>query len=362
MRAEEQKQRVFPVSDRVRTRFFFAKTADLRFEFGQAATAFVEVLVNLGGPVLISAWRVGCLSCGDSLYRRVELCERVATLSEETDAEWLDFLWELVFEHLEGSPCLSSDQYPLAGGQQVTHQIGDRVTLTCARRTLNQNATLTVDRLHDSPLLRAFHDGRAIFTCETVGPWLIIFNAIAKVTYGAVPASPPGDVEYPQFERLSRSIFPTASASGRCVGPEEAPTVTATSTQTPLETPVATQTETAPTETPTVTPTPNRPPVVSAITATVSLPVTTYVIAVSDPDGDALTITWSGTNCGSATGATTATMQWSHGSDDCPHNTTEHADATINVAVSDAEWRVTCSYGGAGGGTGKACAEPVRSP
>ena len=109
-------------------------------------------MVNLFGSFLVSARRVGCLPCGDALYCRVELCERVATLSEEADAEWLDFLRELVLEHLEGSPCLGSDQHPLTSGQQVAHQVGDRMTLPGARGALNQHAALLVDRFHDSPL------------------------------------------------------------------------------------------------------------------------------------------------------------------------------------------------------------------
>ena len=212
-------------------------------------------------------------------------------------------------------------------------------------------------------ITRDAHHEEATFTCERAGKWSIIYVGTAFVVYEAKPVGAEGDIALPQFDSASRSLRLFAEAEGSCGDTvAETPTVIATSTQTPLETPVPTQTETAPTETPTETPTPNRAPLVSAISATTALPVTTYVIQVSDPDGDALTIIWSGTNCGSASGSATATMKWSHGSDDCPHDTVEHADATITVVVSDAEWRVTCSYGGAAMGTGEACAAPVRSP
>ena len=212
-------------------------------------------------------------------------------------------------------------------------------------------------------------DGRsAVFTermavCDRAGGYIANVGGYAKVGARVIPIDPPAE---PFEMRGDMSYGDFLEEGATCVAPAtETPTVIATSTQTPLETPtpVPTQTETPPpTETPTETPTPNRPPVVSAISATTALPVTTYVIEVSDPDGDALTFVWTGPNCGSATGSTTSTMKWSHGSEDCPHDTVEHADATITVVVSGAEWRVTCSYGGAASGTGKACAAPVRSP
>lgn len=106
---------------------------------------------------------------------------------------------------------------------------------------------------------------------------------------------------------------------------------------------------------------PNRPPVVTPIGATVALPTTTYTITATDPDNDALTIGWSGQNCGSAAGTATTSMAWSHGAENCDH-TEEHDDVTITVFVTDGFWDVRCHYQGASA-TGKtSCDEPVESP
>ncbi len=101
---------------------------------------------------------------------------------------------------------------------------------------------------------------------------------------------------------------------------------------------------------------------VNPIKATVSLPVTTYTIEPADPEDLPITMEWSGWNCGSPTGSTTATLVWDHGSNYCPHTTVAHAEVTITVVVSDGFWNVTCRYKGAAAGTGLACDDPVESP
>lgn len=109
------------------------------------------------------------------------------------------------------------------------------------------------------------------------------------------------------------------------------------------------------------TPTPNRAPVVSPISAQFSQAqqTTVYRVTATDPEGAALTLTWSGTNCGTTSRPDDRSFSWRH-----PHTqgdpgscapNTEHADVTITLRVSDGVNSVVCTYQGASNGTGPPC-------
>jgi len=94
---------------------------------------------------------------------------------------------------------------------------------------------------------------------------------------------------------------------------------------------------------------------VSAITATLITPVTTYTVNASDPEGASLTYTWTWDGgCGVWTpSGNTAT--WSHPNgappSGCPHDSASHP-ATITVRVSDGVNAVTKTYSGSLAGSG----------
>ena len=240
------------------------------------------------------------------------------------------------------------------GGFGISNTVSIALDRAAAEELMLSLGGLTLARALDVIIIGVEGEGHATCSARAVAP--------ASPLTPTATAPPPAE---------------TASPTATAPPPAETPSPTETApppTETPpppTETPSPTATAPPPTETapptatappPTETASPNRPPVVTAIAVTVSLPVTTYKIVATDPDGDPLTITWSGPNCGSVTGSTAPTMMWSHGSDVCPHTTVEHEDATIRVLVSDGEWDVTCRYVGAESGAGQACDAPVRSP
>ena len=142
-------------------------------------------------------------------------------------------------------------------------------------------------------------------------------------------------------------------------------TVVPTATPTPPPSPTATSTV-APLLVMTATPVPpppaNRPPTVSAITAEFSQPeqTTRYRVTATDPEGAALTLDWSGLNCGTSSRIDNGrTLVWSHphvpgDPSSCPP-TSNHADVTIALRVSDGVNVIACSYPGAASGVGQAC-------
>lgn len=203
-------------------------------------------------------------------------------------------------------------------------------------------AVITPREVRDKPkaVLRVTgnaHAEEATFTCERVGDWDIFYDSNALIWYEATPDSSSDPVlVLPAIEFAPHLVHGFASGSGSCVAPAVAEE----------EDPPGLD---------------NRAPVVSPIAASGGAPVTTYTITATDPDSDKLTIAWSGTTCGFVTGSSQSTMNWNHGTADCPH-TTGHADATIVVFVSDGLWDVYCRYSGAGAGTGMACDDPVKSP
>ena len=97
----------------------------------------------------------------------------------------------------------------------------------------------------------------------------------------------------------------------------------------------------------------NAPPKVGAIESQLQAPRTVYRIDAEDPDGDALTITWSktGSDCGefgSPPGNPNVAV-WSHPHPTCPDE--QLHEAVIRVVVSDGTYVCRAVYGG-GSATG----------
>ncbi len=104
---------------------------------------------------------------------------------------------------------------------------------------------------------------------------------------------------------------------------------------------------------------PNRPPRVEELRAVLAVPVTTYSVTATDPDGDVLTFTWSlaGETCGTpglpyTSEPSSSTQQtWSHSSDapdNCSHETTDH-DVTVGLTIEDGRGAsIQCVLSGSG--------------
>jgi hypothetical protein len=87
---------------------------------------------------------------------------------------------------------------------------------------------------------------------------------------------------------------------------------------------------------------------------------TIYRVTATDPENAPLTLTWSGTNCGSSSTADAGrTFSWFHphvpGDPSSCSPTTNHAEVTVSLRVSDGVNAVTCTYQGAASGPGPAC-------
>ncbi|MDA0350733.1 MAG: hypothetical protein O3A10_00805 [Chloroflexi bacterium] len=117
--------------------------------------------------------------------------------------------------------------------------------------------------------------------------------------------------------------------------PTESPAATAATSESPSPTPTAAPTEAIA----------NQMPVIAGIQVTLRVPVTTYLVNVSDPDGDALSFNWgiAGENCGTPRSpliqpGSSASFSWSHSTDapdSCKHASTDHA-VTVSVDVIEA--------------------------
>jgi hypothetical protein len=99
-----------------------------------------------------------------------------------------------------------------------------------------------------------------------------------------------------------------------------------------------------------------RPPEVESITAEFSQSTfsTTYTSHARDINNETLTYTWSGPNCGGTSDATLSKFTWTHPHPPCDP-TTDHADITIYLGVSNSVYTVICTYQGAASGTGDPC-------
>ncbi len=107
----------------------------------------------------------------------------------------------------------------------------------------------------------------------------------------------------------------------------------------------------------------DRPPQVRPISATF-IPVaqeTIYTIVAEEPDGDPVTIAWSGPDCGEwgQQGTDQTAFRWHHPHPPCDP-TTQHASVVVRAVVSDGLWSITCTYRGAHSGTGEECSAPAR--
>lgn len=182
-----------------------------------------------------------------------------------------------------------------------------------------------------------YESGPTTRTCDAAGPWDVYYQAFAMSHYSAeptvqglgLPSIPDG------YHGKNINVFrEQGSVPGECVdGSDSGDGGSGVQI--------------------------DQPPAVEPISATVALPQTTYSVTALDPDGDTLSYVWSGNNCGTITGETSATMVWTHDDDVCPHTTADHADATIVVVVTARDWEVTCRYLGAAAGVGSACEDPV---
>ena len=101
-------------------------------------------------------------------------------------------------------------------------------------------------------------------------------------------------------------------------------------------------------------------PSVSPISAELNAPITVYSVLVGTRTDDTRPprFTWVGTNCGTTqtNPAVPHVFAWNHGTEDCPHDTEDHRDATILFTVSWTDgWKAECEYVGSDSGTGPAC-------
>jgi hypothetical protein len=130
---------------------------------------------------------------------------------------------------------------------------------------------------------------------------------------------------------------PTATTAAVAVAPTSPPPPPPTATPLP----------------PTATPIPNLVAGVGPIAA-VFVPAsqtTTYIVLNT---GAGLAYAWSGPDCGSSTGATTNGFAWNHPHPPCDPST-QHANITVQVLITDGNNRVRCIYTGAATGNGPPC-------
>jgi hypothetical protein len=95
---------------------------------------------------------------------------------------------------------------------------------------------------------------------------------------------------------------------------------------------------------------------------------TEYTVEIENPDGDEITVAWSGPTCGAwfpenkvfSEAKGTSKLTWNHVSPPCPEHA-HHDDATINMfAVGKRSGRtVQCIYKGAASGKGPECFQPA---
>lgn len=151
------------------------------------------------------------------------------------------------------------------------------------------------------------------------------------------PPQDPGEQDEPSPTALPEEPTQPAAVPTQPEPSEPTPTLESQPTQAPTETPQPTP---AP---PTPTTVPNAVPVVSALGAVLTAPITTYSIEAFDPDGDPLFYSWriEGEPCGVPTApgplqGSGASTTWSHSNDQgCAHAAPDHP-VTVFVTVIEA--------------------------
>ena len=103
---------------------------------------------------------------------------------------------------------------------------------------------------------------------------------------------------------------------------------------------------------------------VSAIRATFTQATfsTTYTLEVKLTPVEAITVVWTGTNCGITTPDAgpvtstdvTSTMTWTHAHPPCDP-TTDHKDVKVTATITSPHLHYACTYQGADTGVGPAC-------
>ena len=96
------------------------------------------------------------------------------------------------------------------------------------------------------------------------------------------------------------------------------------------------------------------------IVATLTAPLTTYQLSPALPDAG-IEYRWTGADCGTTTGDTSATYVWSHGDENCEHageahpNTTNLIVAAVTIPDSGETFELVCPYISAATGKGPPC-------
>ena len=129
--------------------------------------------------------------------------------------------------------------------------------------------------------------------------------------------------------QFTTSVFAVGDTPVQCGNPTRTPVPPIQKPDTPTPEPV-TQEPDPPTAAP------NPPPKVGQVKSDGKAPTTTFTIVATDPDGDPLTYTWVGTNCGTTSGADGPVFKWTHSDEagcDGKHNVDNHSDVTISVDV-----------------------------
>ena len=94
-------------------------------------------------------------------------------------------------------------------------------------------------------------------------------------------------------------------------------------------------------------------PVIPAIVAVLTAPITTYTVDI--PADAGIHFLWSGWDCGSVTGSTSNTMVWNHGEEGCEHAGEAHPSTQIALLVASDAFEIRCTYLSAASGTGPPC-------